>query len=86
MVSGPVLLKIEEKVVFSWTNESYNLVFSPSRSHLGLVSSRLPGFVQNREIYNLGMVSGCAILTNIRNKLDFHIFGVKQRKTKTKQK
>ena len=42
--------------------ESRDLVFSPSRSNLGLVSSRLAGFVRNREIYNLGMVSGPALL------------------------
>ena len=38
--------------------ESRDLVFSPSRSNLGLVSSRLAGFMRNREIYNLSMVSG----------------------------
>ena len=42
--------------------ESRDLVFSPSRSNLGLVSSRLAGFVRNREIYNLGMVSGPVLL------------------------
>ena len=42
----------------SGLSESRELVFSPSRSNLGLVSSRLAGFVRNREIYNLGMVSG----------------------------
>ena len=41
----------------SGLSESRELVFSPSRSNLGLVSSRLAGFVRNREIYNLGMVS-----------------------------
>ena len=39
-----------------------DLVFSPSRSNLGLVSSRFAGFVRNREIYNLGMVSGPVLL------------------------
>ena len=42
-------------------NESRNLVFSPSRSNLGLVSSRFAGFVRNREIYKLGMVSRPAL-------------------------
>ena len=42
--------------------ESRDLVFSPSRSNLGLVSSRFAGFVRNREIYNLGMVSGPVLL------------------------
>ena len=42
--------------------ESRELVFSPSRSNLGLASSRLAGFVRNREIYNLGMVSGPVLL------------------------
>ena len=47
--------------------ESRDLVFSPSRSNLGLVSSRLAGFVRNREIYNLGMVSG-PVLLKIKGK------------------
>ena len=42
--------------------ESRDLVFSPSRSNLGLVSSRLAGFVQNREFYNLGIVSRPVLL------------------------
>ena len=42
--------------------ESHDLLFSPSRSNLGLVSSRFAGFVRNREIYNLGMVSGLVLL------------------------
>ena len=42
--------------------ENRDLFFSPSRSHLGLVSSRFAGFVRNREIYNLGMVSGPVLL------------------------
>ena len=41
--------------------ESGDLVFSLSRSNLGLVSSRFAGFVQNREIYNLSMVSGSVL-------------------------
>ena len=41
---------------------SRNLVFSPSRLYLGLVSSRFAGFVRNREIYNLDMVSGPVLL------------------------
>ena len=48
-------------------NESRNLVFSPSRSNLGLVSSRFAGFVRNREKYNLGMVSG-PVLLKIKGK------------------
>ena len=47
--------------------ESRDLVFSPSRSNLGLVSSRLAGFVRNREILNLGMVSG-PVLLKIKGK------------------
>ena len=47
--------------------ESRDLVFSPSRSNLGLVSSRFAGFVRNREIYNLGMVSG-PVLLKIKGK------------------
>ena len=66
-------------------NESRNLVFSPSRSNLGLVSSRLAGFVRNREIYNLGMVSG-PVLLKIKGKSWIFIFwGVKQNKTKSKK-
>ena len=34
---------------------------------VGLVSSRLAGFVRNREIYNLGMVSG-PVLLKIKGK------------------
>ena len=55
--------------------ESRDLVFSPSRSNLGLVSSRLAGFVQNREILNLSMVSGPVL----------HICGVKKTKKKSKK-
>ena len=44
-----------------------DLVFSPSRSNLGLVSSRFAGFVRNREILNLGMVSG-PVLLKIKGK------------------
>ena len=47
--------------------ESRDLVFSPSRSNLGLVSSRFAGFVRNREIYNLGMVSGPVLLRIMGN-------------------
>ena len=39
--------------VYAWLGffgESRDLVFSPSRSNLGLVSSRFAGFVRNREI------------------------------------
>ena len=53
--------------------ESCDLVFSPSRSNLGLVSSRLARFVQNREIYNLGMVSG-PVLLKIKGKNWIFIF------------
>ena len=67
--------------------ESRDLVFSPSRSNLGLVSSRLTGFVRNREIYNLSMVSG-PVLLKIKGtswifmkKLDF-VESINQRKTK----
>ena len=48
--------------------ESRDLGFSPSRSILGLVSSRLAGFVRNREIYNLGMVSRL-VLKKIRGQV-----------------
>ena len=53
--------------------ESRDLVFSPSRSNLGLVSSRLAGFVRNREIYNLGMVSR-PVLVKINGKCWIFIF------------
>ena len=46
---------------------SRDLVFSPSRSNLGLVSSRLAGFVRNHEIYNLDMVSR-PVLLKIKGK------------------
>ena len=59
--------------------ESRDLVFSPSRSNLGLVSSRLAGFVRNREIYNLGMVSG-PVLLEIKAKLRFsYLWGQKNK-------
>ena len=51
--------------VYAWLGLSVKvgtLFLSPSRSNLGLVSSRLAGFVRNREIYNLGMVSGPVLL------------------------
>ena len=65
--------------------ESRDLVFSPSRSNLGLVSSRLAGFVRNREIYNLSMVSG-HVLLKIKGKVEFSYFGgpKKQKRSKTK--
>ena len=53
--------------------ESRDLVFSPSRSNLGLVSSRFAGFVRNREIYNLGMVSG-PVLPKIKGNFGIFIF------------
>ena len=52
-----------------------DLVFSPSRSNLGLVSSRFAGFVRNRELYNLGMVSGPVLNKNKGKKFGFHTFG-----------
>ena len=63
----------------SGLSESRELVFSPSRSNLGLVSSRLAGFVRNREIYNLGMVSR-PVRLKIKEKSWIFIFlGSKQR-------
>ena len=59
--------------------ESRDLVFSPSRSILGLVSSRLAGFVQNREIYNLGMVSGPVLLKIKGTSWSFTFLASKQR-------
>ena len=56
--------------VYAWLGLSVKVgtfFFSPSRSNLGLVSSRFAGFVRNREIYNLGMVSG-PILLKIEGK------------------
>ena len=53
--------------------ESLDLVFLPSRSNLGLVSFRLARFVRNREIYNLGMVSGLVLL-KINGKSRIFIF------------
>ena len=47
--------------------EIRDLVFSPSRSNLGLVRSRLAGFARNREIYDLGMVSR-PVLLKIKGK------------------
>ena len=65
--------------------ESRDLVFSRSRPNLGLVSSRFAGFVQNREIYNLGMVSR-PVLLNIKGKSWISIFlGLKQTKTNETQ-
>ena len=60
-----------------------DLVFSPSRSNLGLVSSRFAGFVRNREILNLGMVS-----TKEEKKLAFHekVKFVGLKKTKKNEK
>ena len=55
--------------------ESRDLVFSPSRSNLGLVSSRLAGFVRNRKIYNLCMVSGPVLLKIKGNSLIFIFWG-----------
>ena len=70
--------------VYAWLGLSvkvWDLVFSPSRSNLGLVSSRLAGFVRNREIYNLGMVSG-PVLLKIKGQSWIFIFsGSKEQKT-----
>ena len=60
--------------------ESRDLVFSPSRSNLGLVSSRFAGFVRNREIYNLGMVSGPVLLKIKGKSWIFILVGVKKLK------
>ena len=62
--------------------ESRDLVFSPSRSNLGLVSSRLAGFVRNREIYNLGMVSGPVLLKIKGKSWIFILVGINKLKTK----
>ena len=64
--------------------ESRDLVFSPSRSNLGLVSSRFAGFVQNREIYNLGMVSGPALLKIKGTSWIFILLGFNKRKKRKK--
>ena len=64
----------------SGLSESPELVFSPSRSNLGLVSSRLAGFVRNREIYNLGMVSGPVLLKIKGTSWIFMFLGSKKRK------
>ena len=56
-------------------------------SNLGLVSSRLAALVQNREIYNLGMVSR-PVLLKIKGKSWIFIFlgFTKSKKTKTNSK
>ena len=64
----------------SGLSESRELVFSPSRSNLGLVSSRFAGFVRNREIYNLGMVSGPVLLKIKGKSWIFILFGIKKLK------
>ena len=64
--------------------ESRDLVFSPSRSNLGLVSSRLAGFVRNREIYNLGIVSR-PVLLKIEGKSWIFIFSGFKKRKKRKQ-
>ena len=61
-----------------------DLVFSPSRSNLGLVSSRFAGFVRNREIYNLGMVSGPVLLKIKGTSWIFILLGIKKLKKKRK--
>ena len=49
------------------------------------MSSRLAGFVRNREIYNLGMVSGPVLLKTKAKCWIFHTFGVKKKQTKTEK-
>ena len=61
--------------------ERRDLVFSPSRSNLGLVSSRFAGFVRNREIYNLGMVSGTVLQKIEGQSWIFILLGVNESKT-----
>ena len=73
---------MEDIHLVSAFGESRDLVSSPSRSNLGLVSSRLVHPVANREIYNLSMVS---VPVKKRKKFDFHTFGDQQTKQKTKQ-
>ena len=63
--------------------EVATLLFSPSRSNLGLVSSRLAGFVRNREIYNLGMVSGPVLLEMKGKSWIFIFLGFEQKEKKT---
>ena len=53
--------------------ESRDLVFSPSRSDLVVQSSRFAGFVRNREIEVLSMVSG-PVLLKIKGKSWIFIF------------
>ena len=69
------------------SGESRDLVFPPSRSNVGLVSSRLAGFVRNRQIYNLGMVSR-PVLFKIKGRVGFSYFRGstnKQNENKMKQ-
>ena len=53
-------------------------LFSPSRPNLGLVSSRFAGCVRNREISNLGMVSGPVLLKVKGTSWIFILLGVKK--------
>ena len=69
----------------SGLSESRDLVFSPSRSNLGLVSPRLAGFVRNREIYNLGMVSGPGLLKIKGTHIVVHTFGSRKTKQNVKK-
>ena len=64
--------------------ESRDLVFSPSRSNLGLVSSRLGQPLANHEIYNLSMVSGPVLLKVKGTSWIFIFGGVKQTNKKMK--
>ena len=69
-------------IVCHWKNESRDLLFLPSRSNLGLVSSRLAGLVWNREIYNLGMVSGPVLLKMKGKKWTFILVGFTKKNRK----
>ena len=42
--------------------------------------------MRNREIYNLGMVSGPVLLKIKREKLDFHMYGVNKKQKETEKK
>ena len=62
--------------------ESRDPVLSPSRSNLGLVSSRLAGFVRNREILNLSMVSAPVLLKIKRTSWIFILLASNKRNKK----
>ena len=65
--------------------ESWALGFSPSRSNLVVVSSRLAGFVRNCEIYNLSMVSGPVILNIKGESWIFILLGLEKQKQAREQ-